>query len=132
MRYDDRYRSPIERPLVVTLDPLLRASPVIQVHAYLAFAAIGLGAIQLTAAKGTPMHRTIGWIWATALFAVAGSSLLIHTIRIWGSWSPIHLLSLITLVMVPLAVFQARLGNIRRHRRMMLALYTLALIVTGL
>jgi uncharacterized membrane protein len=116
----------------LTLAPLLNASPVIQLHAAFAFAAIGVGAAQLMAPKGTWSHRTIGWTWATLMILVAGTSLFIHTIRTWGPWSPIHLLSLFTLAVVPLAVLRARQHNIRAHGIAMISIYTLALIVTGL
>jgi uncharacterized membrane protein len=116
----------------MTLAPLLAASPVIQAHAAFAFAAIGLGAVQFLAPKGTLPHRTVGWAWATLMILVAGSSLFIHTIRTWGPWSPIHLLSLLTLAMVPLAVWAARRHDVRAHRQAMIWIFTLALVVTGL
>jgi uncharacterized membrane protein len=116
----------------VTLAPLLDAPPIIRFHATLAFAAIGLGAVQLLAPKGTLPHRTGGWAWALLMVLVAGSSLFIHTIRMWGPWSPIHLLSLFTLAVVPLAVFQARRHKLAAHRSAMIWIFTLALVVTGL
>jgi uncharacterized membrane protein len=108
----------------MTLAPLLAASPVIQAHAAFAFAAIGLGAVQFLAPKGTLPHRTVGWAWATLMILVAGSSLFIHTIRTWGPWSPIHLLSLFTLTMVPLAVWAARRHDVRAHRQAMIWIFT--------
>jgi uncharacterized membrane protein len=116
----------------VTLTPLLDAAPIIRFHAAFAFAASGLGAVQLLAPKGTLPHRTMGWAWAILMILVAGTSLFIHTIRMWGPWSPIHLLSLFTLGVVPLAVLQARQHNVRAHRLAMLSIFTLALILTGL
>ncbi len=116
----------------MTLAPLIGAPAVIQFHAAFAFAAIGLGAAQFLAQKGTLPHRTVGWIWATLMLLVAGTSLFIHTIRLWGPWSPIHLLSLFTLAIVPLAVMRARQHDIRRHRLAMIWIFTLALVVTGL
>jgi len=116
----------------VTLTPLLDAAPIIRFHAAFAFAAIGLGAVQLLAPKGTLPHRTMGWAWAILMILVTGTSLFIHTIRMWGPWSPIHLLSLFTLGVVPLAVLQARQHNVRAHRLAMLSIFTLALILTGL
>ena len=94
------------RPM--TLAPLLSASPVIQAHAAFAFAAIALGAVQLLSPKGTLPHRAVGWAWAMLMIGVAATSLFIHTIRTWGPWSPIHLLSLFTLAIVPLGVWRAR------------------------
>jgi uncharacterized membrane protein len=66
------------------------------------------------------------------MILVAGSSFFIHTIRTWGPWSPIHLLSLFTLAVVPLAVLQARRHNVAAHRSAMIWIFTLALVVTGL
>ena len=116
----------------MTLAPLLEAPPVIRLHAAFAFAAIGFGVVQFLAPKGTLPHRTIGWAWATLMMLVAGTSLFIHTIRTWGPWSPIHLLSLFTLAVVPLAVARARQHDISRHRQAMIWIFVLALVVTGL
>jgi uncharacterized membrane protein len=116
----------------MTLAPLLSAPAVIQFHAAFAFAAIGLGVTQFLAPKGTFSHRTLGWAWASLMILVAGTSLFIHTIRTWGLWSPIHLLSLFTLAVVPWAVMRARRHDIPRHRQAMIWIFTLALVVTGL
>ncbi len=116
----------------MTLAPLLDVSPTIQVHAYLAFVAIALGATQFALPKGVRLHRALGWFWALAMMGVAGVSLFIHTIRTWGFWSPIHILSLLTLTMVPLAVLAARRERVESHRASMIWLYALAPVVTGL
>jgi uncharacterized membrane protein len=118
-------------PRSVTLAPLLAAPAVIQFHAVFAFAAIGLGAAQFLAPKGTSPHRTVGWAWATLMMLVAGTSLFIHTIRTWGPWSPIHLLSVFTIAVVPLAVWRAREHDVASHRQAMIWIYALALVVTA-
>lgn len=116
----------------MTLAPLLGAAPVIRAHAAFAFAAISLGVVQFLAPKGTLPHRSIGWAWATLMILVAGTSLFIHTIRTWGPWSPIHLLSLFTLAIVPFAVALARRHDVGGHRWAMTWIFVLALVVTGL
>lgn len=116
----------------MTLEPLLQAGPVIQAHAYAAFAAIVVGATQLALPKGDPRHRAVGWLWAVLMMLIAGSSLFIHTIRTFGPWSPIHLLSLFTLGITPYAVWQARRGRVPGHGAAMISIYVLALIITGL
>ena len=63
---------------------------------------------------------------------VAISSFFISTIQTWRSFSPIHLLSAWTLLSLIIAVYHARVGNIRQHQRWMVTLYVLALAVTGL
>jgi uncharacterized membrane protein len=115
----------------VTLAPLLGAPPAIQVHALAAGAAFMLGVVQLALPKGTVPHRAMGWIWVLLMLVVALSSFLIHQIRLWGPWSPIHLLSVFTLVMLPLAVGHARRGKVASHRWAMLSLFVGGLLIAG-
>ena len=116
----------------MTLGPLLTAPAVIQVHAFAALAAFALGAVQLIAPKGTIPHRVFGWTWATLMLAVVLSSFFIHTIRLWGPFSPIHLISVFTLVMLPLAVLRARRHDVRQHQRAMTSLFIGALVIAGI
>ena len=116
----------------MTLAPLLAASPAIQLHAFAAIAAFALGAVQLAAPKGTIPHRLFGWLWAGLMLTVVLSSFFIHEIRLWGPWSPIHLLSIFTLVMLPLAVWRARWHDVRRHQRAMVGLFAGALVIAGI
>lgn len=115
----------------VTLDPLLSATPPIPSHAMLAFAALGLGGWQLAAPKGTPRHRAVGWVWVGIMAFVAASGLFIHELQVIGIWSPIHILSFVTLLSLIYAVAMARRGRIAAHRRTMISLFWLALVVTG-
>jgi uncharacterized membrane protein len=115
----------------MSLAPLLNAAPVIQVHAFAAMAAFALGIVQLAAPKGTLPHRTMGWIWVALMVVIAGSSFWIHQIRLIGPFSPIHLLSIFTLVMLPLAVLHAHRHNVDRHRLAMISIFTGALVIAG-
>jgi uncharacterized membrane protein len=116
----------------MSLAPLLDAQPAIPVHAFAAMAAFALGVVQLAAPKGTLPHRTIGWIWVTLMLAVALSSFWVHQIKLWGDFSPIHLLSIFTLVMLPLGVWYAHRHRVTDHRRVMVGLFAGALVVAGL
>jgi uncharacterized membrane protein len=116
----------------MTLDPLLNAPPEIQFHAIAAFLALVLGILQLALPKGNPRHRIVGYIWVASMLIVAISSFWIHTIQTVGLFSPIHILSVFTLLNVPYAVWAARRGNIKAHRRAMLSLFWLALVGAGL
>jgi uncharacterized membrane protein len=116
----------------MTLAPLLDADPVIQVHAFAAMTAFVLGAVQLAAPKGTPRHKAMGWLWVLLLATIAVSSFWIHTIRMIGPFSPIHLLSIFTLVMLPLAVLAAHRHHVPQHRRAMIAIFVGALVVAGI
>jgi len=116
----------------VSLAPLLDAVPAIPLHAFAAMSAFVLGLVQFAAPKGTLPHRTLGWIWVLLMACVAASSFWIHQIRLIGPWSPIHLLSIFTLTMLPLAVWRAHRHRVADHRRIMIALFSGALVVAGL
>jgi uncharacterized membrane protein len=115
----------------MSLAPLLDAEPLIQVHAFAAMAAFALGIVQLAAPKGTLPHRTIGWIWVILLALIVLSSFFIHEIKLIGPFSPIHLLSIFTLVMLPLAVAHARRHEVQRHRWAMTGIFVGALVIVG-
>jgi uncharacterized membrane protein len=115
----------------MSLAPLLNAESVIQIHAFAAIAAFGLGIVQLTAPKGTLRHRAIGWIWVVLLAMVALSSFFIHEIKLIGPFSPIHLLSIFTLVMLPLPLAHARRHEVQRHRKAMTSIFIGALVIAG-
>ena len=116
----------------MTLAPLLDASPAIQLHAFAAMTAFVLGVVQLSAPKGTLPHRTVGWIWVALMLAVSISAFWIHQLRLWGPWSPIHLLAIFTLVMLPLGVWYAHRHAVERHRWTMIGIFVGALVIAGI
>jgi uncharacterized membrane protein len=118
--------------MLVTLAPLLAASPAIQFHAFAATGAFMLGSVQLAAPKGTLPHRLVGAVWVLLMVVVCISAFFIHELRVWGPWSPIHLLAIFTLVMLPIAVWRAHRHEVAQHRRAMLSLFLGALIIAGL
>lgn len=115
----------------MNLAPLLNTPVQIQLHAFAALGAFALGVVQLAAPKGTLPHRTLGYIWVALMLVVAISSFWIHDMRLWGPWSPIHLLSILTLVMLPLGLYYARSHKVRGHMLTMLGLFSGALIIAG-
>jgi uncharacterized membrane protein len=116
----------------MSIAPLLDAAPAIPVHAFAAMIAFVLGVVQLAAPKGTLPHRTLGWIWVCLMVSVALSSFWIHQIRMVGPWSPIHLLSIFVLITVPLAVWRAHQHRVADHRRIMISVFSGALVIAGL
>ena len=110
---------------------LLAESHPIPLHAIAAMMAVILGGIQLYMKKGGAIHKLLGRIWVGLMLVVSLSSFFIHKIKLWGAYSPIHLLSMWTLFSLGLAIYFVRVGNIKRHKQVMLALYGFALILTG-
>jgi uncharacterized membrane protein len=115
----------------LSLEPLLSEGFPISWHALAALAALVLGGTQLLLAKGTPRHRTVGYIWAAIMLFIAASGFWINEIRMFGPFSPIHLLSVLVLVTVPLAVWHAHNHRVKLHRSAMISLYLFALIGAG-
>ena len=110
----------------MSLAPLLDAAPAVPVHAFAAMAAFALGLVQFAAPKGTLPHR----VGLMAMVAI--SSFWIHQIRLLGPWSPIHLLSIFTLIIIPLGVWRAHHHDVANHRRIMIFTFTGALVIAGL
>ena len=100
----------------MSLQPLLAAPSPIPWHAFAAFAALAIGVTQLALPKGTSRHRIAGYVWAALMLVIAVSSFWIHDIRLIGPFSPIHLLSILVLVTVPLALWHARNHRVAKHR----------------
>jgi uncharacterized membrane protein len=115
----------------ISLDPLFAAAPIIQVHAFAAMAAFVFGIVQLAGPKGTLPHRTMGYLWVGLMLVVAGSSFGIYGSRPFGSFSAIHILSVMVLVLVPLALVAARRHHVGTHRWAMISLFAGALVVAG-
>lgn len=115
----------------MSLAPLLNASWEIQAHAFAATAAFALGIVLFAGPKGTLPHRTLGFLWVALMLLVAASSFRIHGIRLWGPWSPIHLLSIFVLLMVPLAVWHAHRHHVRRHAFTMVGVFIGGLVIAG-
>lgn len=115
----------------MNIDALTSAGPIIFIHAVAALGALALGTVQMLMPKGGERHRAMGYVWAVLMMTVALSSLFIHQTRMWGPFSPIHILSIVTIIGVPSAILAARRGNFKRHRSGMMQLYWLALITAG-
>jgi uncharacterized membrane protein len=115
----------------MSFEPLWAAPGMIPSHALAAMAAFVLGVAQLALPKGTFPHRIMGYCWAALMAVIAGSSLFIHRINPPDGFSWIHLLSVYVLVVLPLAIWNARRGNIASHARSMGLMFAGALVVAG-
>ncbi|MBU2980854.1 DUF2306 domain-containing protein [Lentibacter algarum] len=100
----------------MSFQPILEANPAIQLHLAAALASVALTPVMLMRRKGDRLHKALGRLWVVAMAATALSSFWISTIKLWGAWSPIHILSVITLISLVLAVRRARAGDIRGHK----------------
>jgi uncharacterized membrane protein len=123
--------------LTVLLVAIARGEPhwhavprIVWFHLATILTALSITPFLLLQRRGTRIHRRLGWVWATAMFATAIGSLFIR--RATGSgWSPIHVLSALTIVFVPWLVLRARKHDVPGHRRAVRGTVTGALIIAG-
>ena len=92
---------------------------IVWVHFIAALAVLLLGAINLVAAKGTPRHKAMGWVWVVAMLFVTIPSYWIRESQP-GELSWIHLLSLLAFVSMAWALFSIRRGNVKGHASAMI------------
>lgn len=90
-----------------------------------------LGAEPLALPKGGARHRVLGYAWAGAMLITAIGSFWIHEVRTLGPFSPIHILSAVTIIGLLHALRNARRGDICAHRAGMLWLFCAALAAAG-
>ncbi|XBQ17483.1 MAG: DUF2306 domain-containing protein [Oceanicaulis sp.] len=115
----------------MNIEAFLAAPVIVQAHALAAIGALGLGAVQFTAPKGTIPHRTFGYLWVGLMVFTAISAIFIRQIND-GAFSWIHILVPITLFgTIELAV-RARRGLTAKHRTSALVLFFAALTIPGL
>src|SRR5690606_106265 len=96
------------RKTAMSLEPLLSAHPIIQLHAYAGALAFFLGGVVLFRRKGDKTHKRLGMVWVWAMVTISVTSFFIWELRMFGLFSPIHLLSILTLAALWQAVRFAR------------------------
>ena len=115
----------------MTLDPILYSTNAIQIHVAAAAATVVLTIAIFSLARGSRMHRILGWAWVGAMAVVAVSSFGIYTIRVIGPFSPIHLLSAGVMIGLVSGVRAARSQRVQDHRKTMLGMVWGGLIIAG-
>lgn len=116
----------------MSLQPLLDASPAVQIHVAAVLPAAVLGAYILLNRKGSRLHRLLGRIWMVLMAITSLSSFFIHEINLFHGFSPIHLLSVFVLVGIWRSISAARAHNIRAHRGTVIGMYIGGIVVAGL
>ena len=92
--------------------------------------ALILTPLMLLRRRGDRLHRRLGWVWAGAMGLTALFTFGIRGLN-GGTFSFIHILSVWTLIQVPLIVWSARTHNHRAHRTAVRGMVTGALLIAG-
>ncbi len=115
----------------MNLEILFSAPLAIQIHVYAALLAFVVGALVLWRRKGTTNHKRWGKVWVTLMVITAFTSFFINEIRLLGPFSPIHLISLGTLISLYFAIKNVRAGDIESHKRSMKTTFIGAMGIAG-
>lgn len=99
-------------------------------HLSTVIVALVLTPVMLLRPRGDRWHRRLGWLWVAAMILTALISLDMRYVN-HGGFSFIHILSVFTLVQVPLIVWSAQKHDVRRHRSRVRAMVTGALLIAG-
>ena len=102
----------------------------IWVHIVTILTGLALTPVMMWRRRGDSTHRTLGYVWVVSLALAALSSFLI-TATNPGHFSVIHLLSIWTMVQLPVIVLAARRRNHPRHRRAVRGMIIGALLIAG-
>ena len=92
--------------------------------------ALALTPVMLLRRRGDAYHRQLGWIWVASMLLTALVSFGIRESN-RGGFSIVHILSVWTLIQVPLIVWSARTHNVVRHRRAVRGMVVGALLIAG-
>lgn len=107
-----------------------RIPPVVWLHLATIGTALALTPVMLWQPRGTRRYRQLGYLWVAAMALTALDSLFIRLIN-RGGFSVIHLLSVWTLIQVPIIVIAARRHNVKRHRGAVRGMVIGALLIAG-
>ncbi len=113
---------------------LTQQHPLIAFHLACAVLALVAGGIVMARRKGTFSHRVLGWSFVLLLGGTTLTSAFIRDTHFpnIGGYTPIHLLTVVTAIFLPLGIWRIRTGQVEAHRRTMTRLYIGACIVAGL
>lgn len=104
--------------------------PIVWVHLLTIAVALALTPVMLLRQRGDRPHRMLGTIWVVAMLATAIASLFVRLSNP-GGFSFIHILSIWTLIQVPIIWWSARTHNLARHRSSVRGMVTGALLIAG-
>lgn len=112
------------------LGTIAAAGPMTLVHLFSLLLAVGLGIYLLLGKKGARAHRALGWTWALLLTVGAVSSLFLR--RDGVGWSFFHVFTVITVIVMPVALLAARRHRVRWHAALMTYVLVNIVLLAGI
>jgi uncharacterized membrane protein len=112
-------------------------SPLIAVHMSAALGAVVLGPVVIWARKGAVLrprlHRAFGYGFVTLMLGASIGGMFIRDFKLpnIAGYTPIHLLTPVTLLSLWTSFYALYQGNIEWHRKTMVSLYLGACVTAG-
>ncbi|KPP93812.1 MAG: putative membrane protein [Rhodobacteraceae bacterium HLUCCA08] len=117
----------------MTIDPILAAPLLVQVHIAAAVPALLLGPVALFRRRRDRLHRIVGRAWVIAILALALTGLILPgRFAVVGPFGPIHLFAPLAIWGVVDGVRLIRRGDVAGHRRAMRSVWFGAVGVASL
>lgn len=115
----------------MNFDPIISASPVIQIHLAASLLALGFGTVMWLRPKGTKSHKLTGRMFMVLMLLTAFSAIFIQEIN-RGQYSFIHLFVPLTLIGVVQSLWAIKNRNIKKHIHHVKVLFFAALLIPGI
>ncbi|WP_425038439.1 DUF2306 domain-containing protein [Primorskyibacter sp. S187A] len=115
----------------MSFEPFLTEPLHIQIHAVAACLSILLGPVALYARKGSPVHKSAGYLWVTSMSVTGISAFFISGFAVIGPFSPLHLLAISLLWGIVEAMRHVFAGRVALHARIMNNLYWFGVVLAS-
>lgn len=125
------YRKFLTMFALLNLQPLQESSFAIQLHVGFAIISFFVGIMIFWRRKGNTSHKRWGKFWVLTMAGTALTSFFINEIRLVGLFSPIHLISIFTLISLYMAIKYVLAGKIAEHQRVMKRVFVGGMLIAG-
>lgn len=115
----------------MNIEPILSASPAIQIHLVTALGALVAGVLIWLRPKGTRTHKFAGRVFMALMLLTAVSAIFIAEIN-RGHYSFIHIFIPITIIGIVQALWAIKNRNIKKHVLHVKNLFFFALLIPGI
>jgi uncharacterized membrane protein len=118
------------------LDVIASERALVLVHLVAVVAALPIGGFLLVGHKGVRLHRLLGWSWVALIGVGAVTSVFLREIAVGplatGGFTVFHIITAVTLLVLPLGILAARTHRVRWHAALMIYLLINVVLAAGL
>ena len=118
--------------IAMKVNEVMISNPIMAIHLFAGIGALFIGGLQIFGIpRGTKEHMTIGRLWIALLLVLVSTS-FVDFMKDGFISMPAHVFTIITVILVPLAVWAARNDKFQLHKYCMLGVFYGAVVVAFL